>query len=266
MNIAGLDVLLGLAVVGFCAGWVDAIAGGGGLITVPTLALAGLDPVSVLATNKLQSTFGSGSATLTFARAGHLDLREVWPVAVLSASGAVMGALLLTWLPVEVARQGLPVILVCVALYFGFAPRISDLDQPAKLHPILFMGLFIPFFGFYDGIFGPGTGSFFMLGFVSLMGLGIIKATARTKLANFASNMTALLILSASGHIVWTIGLVMGIAQFFGAKAGAKATMAKGSKLVRPMLVFICLALATRLATQPGQFVRVFFEHWFFRG
>ena len=232
----------------FGAGYVDAIAGGGGLVTVPALTLAGLDPVSVLATNKLQSAFGSGSAMRSFARAGHLDWAQAKPVALAAAAGAVAGALLVAHLPVAAVAQALPFALAFAALYFVFSPRLSDAASKPRLSRRAFLLAFVPAIGFYDGVFGPGAGSFYMMGFVGLLGLGVVTATARTKAANFASNVAALAALAATGHVVWGLGLAMGAAQFFGARLGAKAAIRNGARLIRPTLACVCLAVAAKLA------------------
>ena len=243
--------ILVLFAVALLAGLIDAIAGGGGLLTVPALALAGFDPLTTLATNKLQSSFGSGSAALAFARAGHLDIRKTWPIAVLSGLGALAGALTLTHIPREAATVALPFVLVAVALYFAVSPRIGEADAHHRMPPRVFLLTVVPLIGFYDGVFGPGTGSFFMVGFVELLGFGLLRAAARTKLGNFASNIAALLTLAASGHIVWTVGFAMGVGQFLGARFGAGLTMRHGAKLVKPVVITICCVLATKLALAP---------------
>jgi uncharacterized protein len=253
-----LTFLLVLFAVALLAGLIDAIAGGGGLLTVPALALAGYDPLTALATNKLQSTFGSGSATLAFARAGHLDPRRSWPFALASAAGALAGALTLTHIPRETATVALPFVLVAVALYFALSPRISEADAHHRMSRGLFTATVVPLVGFYDGVFGPGTGSFFMIGFVELLGLGLVRAAAQTKLANFASNAAALATLAFSGHIVLPVGLAMGLGQFAGARIGAGLTMRHGAKLVKPLVITICCLLAVRLALAPTHPV----GHW----
>ena len=237
-----------LVVTAFGAGFIDAIAGGGGLITVPALALAGFDPVTAIATNKLQSSFGSGSATFAFARAGHLQWAEVRPVVVLAAAGSILGALVLTSLPRQAISLALPVVLVVVALYFAFSPRLQEKQGTARMPRALFLACVVSLIGCYDGAFGPGTGSFYMLGFIGLMGYGVLRATAQTKAANFASNLAGLLTLSLSGHIVWGVGLAMGAAQILGARLGAKTAMRSGARIIRPLIVTVCLALAGKLA------------------
>lgn len=237
-----------LVAAAFCAGFVDAIAGGGGLISLPALTLAGLDPLSAIATNKLQGSFGAGSATRTFARAGHLPWREVWPLALLAGLGGIAGALAVAHVPTRWLAAAMPVALVLIALYFGLSPQFGNAPTRPRMGVAAFTLTIAPLIGFYDGVFGPGAGSFYMLGLVALLGFGAVKATAYTKAANFASNLAALATLSLAGHVWWGLGLAMGAAQFCGAWLGAHAAIGAGAPLIRPMLVTICLLLAARLA------------------
>ncbi len=241
------EVFLLLVAAAFVAGLVDAVAGGGGLITIPALLLAGVPPVAALGTNKLQGLFGSGSATLAFAAKGHLDLRKLAPTAALSLAGSVAGALLALVIPTGAMRSLLPFLLIAIAVYFAVRPGLSDLDAGRRLSPKLFALLVVPLIGLYDGVFGPGAGSFFMLALVSLAGFGVLKATAHTKLLNFASNVGALAVFAFAGQILWLLGLLMGLAQFVGAQLGARVAMRFGARLIRPLLVVVCLALAARL-------------------
>lgn len=231
----------------FAAGFIDSIAGGGGLITVPVLLLAGLSPVEALGTNKLQGVFGAGSATWSYARAGLVDLRTQLPAAILSLTGSVAGAALATILPGDWLDVALPAMLVVIALYFAFKPDMNDVDRARRLSPFLFGLIIVPAIGFYDGIFGPGAGSFFMLAFVTLAGYGVLKATAHTKLLNFASNTGGLLLFFAAGAVVWQLGLMMGAAQFLGARLGARLAMKSGARLIKPLLVLTCVTLAIKL-------------------
>ena len=241
------DIVMLLALAAFVAGFIDAIAGGGGLITLPALLLAGATPLEAIGTNKVQSVFGSASATIAYARKGHVDLKSQWWMAVLSFLGAVLGAVIATWLPQETFRAVLPFILIAIALYFALKPDIGDIDRAARITPFLFGLIIVPMIGFYDGIFGPGTGSFFMLAFVALAGFGILKATAHTKLLNFASNLGGLVAFMVVGSLLWKTGLVMGVAQFAGARLGASLAMKNGANIIKPLLVVVCVALAVRL-------------------
>lgn len=240
-----------LACVGFVSGFVDAIAGGGGLLTLPSLALTGLDPVSAVATNKLASTFGTASATFAFSRAGKIEA-GMTPAAVAAALASMLGALALPYVPRAALTAGLPIVLIGVALYFAFAPRLSELQRAARLSPVAFAALIAAPIGFYDGAFGPGAGSFYMIGFVLMCGHGLTRAMAAARLANFGSNAGALAIYALSGHIHVLPGLALGFGTFVGARIGAKAALRAGARLVRPLIVIVSCAMAAKLMTAPG--------------
>jgi uncharacterized membrane protein YfcA len=250
-------LLILLALAAFLAGFIDAIAGGGGLIAVPALLLAGLSPVEALGTNKLQGLFGSASATIHYAGKGHVDVRRQLPWAVLSFAGAVAGALCATIIPGELLSLALPFVLISIALYFALKPKMDDVDRAERMTPVLFGLTVVPLVGFYDGVFGPGAGSFFMLAFVALAGYGVLKATAHTKLLNFASNLGGFAAFAAVGVVSWKIGLVMGVAQFLGARLGSGLAMKNGAKLIKPLLVLTCMALAVRLLIDPAHPLRI---------
>ena len=247
----GLLILLFLFAAAVLAGFIDAIAGGGGMVTIPAMLLAGLPPLQVLGTNKLQSLFGSGSASLAYARHGHVDLRGQLPMALMAALGAALGALLATVVPAWVLKAILPFLLIGIALYFGFKPDIGEVDRHRRLSTTAFALTFVPVIGFYDGVFGPGTGSFLMLGFIALAGYGVLKATAHTKFLNFGSNLGAFVVFLAHGAILWKVGLVMGAGQFLGAQLGSRYAMKRGAKIIKPLLVIVSLALAVRLLADP---------------
>ncbi len=242
-----VDTLILLMCAAFGAGFVDSIAGGGGLITVPALMITGLGPVTALATNKVQGLFGSGMAAINYARAGHVDLRRQLPAASVSFVAAVVGALLATHLPVALIRLGLPVLLIAVALFFAFKPGLNDIDRTERIPPVVFMATFVPLIGFYDGLIGPGTGAFFMLGFVALAGYGVLRATAHTKLLNFASNVGGMLAFALVAKPLWILGLCMGIAQMAGAYVGSRLAMRIGARVIKPVLVIASTAMAIKL-------------------
>ncbi len=240
-------LVLLLILAAFCAGFVDAIAGGGGLITVPALMLAGLPPVQALATNKLQGSFGSGSAMAHYARAGQVRLGEQGRMAAVSLVAAALGSGLALMLPPGTLRLVLPVLLVGVALFFLVKRDLGDADRSARLPPATFAVTLVPAVAFYDGLLGPGTGSFFMLGFVMLAGHGLLRATAHTKTLNFASNLGSLAVFALAGGVWWGLGLAMGAAQMAGAQLGARMAVRLGARVIRPLLVVVSLALAARL-------------------
>ena len=244
------EVVLLLLGAAFVAGFVDSIAGGGGLITLPALLLAGVPPVTALATNKVQGLFGAGMAAVTYARAGHVNLRRQIRAAALSFAGAVIGALLASSLPTDVIRLALPVLLIAVAVFFAVKPGLDDIDKHERITPFLFTVTFVPLIGFYDGLLGPGTGAFFMIGFVSLAGYGILRATAHTKLLNFASNVGGLVGFMLVAPPLWALGLAMGVAQMAGAYLGSTLASRIGAKLIKPVLVIASSALALKLLSE----------------
>lgn len=256
MHELALHLFAWLFLAALVAGFIDAIAGGGGMVTIPAMLLAGLPPLQVLGTNKLQALFGSGAASWSYARHGHVDLRAQWPMVLSAAAGAIAGALLATAMPTDWLRAAMPLLLVAIALYFGFKRGVGELERHRRIGPALFGLTVVPAIGFYDGVFGPGTGSFFMLGFVTLAGFGILKATAHTKFLNFGSNLGALAVFVAYGAVLWQVGLVMGAGQWIGARLGARFAMRQGARVIRPLLVVVSLALAIRLLADPAHPLR----------
>ncbi|MCA0857598.1 TSUP family transporter [Phaeobacter italicus] len=243
----GFDILLLLMAAGFAAGFIDAVAGGGGLITVPVLLLAGANPITALATNKIQGLFGAATAALSYARGGHVNLREQAGSALIAGIASVAGALLVSVLPTDWIRLILPVLLIGIAVFFATKNGLDDSDRARRVSPFVFAATIVPLCGAYDGLLGPGAGSFYMLGFVSLAGYGILRATAHTKLLNFASNAGALLAFAFVATPWWAVGLAMGVAQIAGARAGAGMAQKQGARLIKPLLVLTSVVLALRL-------------------
>ncbi len=241
------DLAVILILVAFIAGFVDSIAGGGGLITLPVLLLAGASPLEALATNKVQGSFGAATATVAYARAGHVDLRQQLPAAAAAFAAGLAGAALAGIIPTDGLRVALPVILIAIAAFFALKPGLTDADRHVPLRPALFSALIVPVIGGYDGLIGPGAGAFYMIGFVMLAGYGVLKATAHTKLLNFASNIGGLLAFAITGAPWWIIGIAMGLAQVAGASLGARLAMRLGARLIKPLLVGTSTLLAIRL-------------------
>lgn len=244
------DLAALLIIAAFIAGLVDAIAGGGGLITVPALLLAGASPLQALATNKLQGTFGAATAALTYARAGQVRLQDQLAMAAVSAVAGAGGALVAHAVPADVLRLIMPVVLIAIALFFALKSGLTDAARTQRLTPALFTLTAVPLIAAYDGFFGPGTGSFFMMAFVMLAGFGVLKATAHTKMLNFASNLGSLLVFATTGATWWAVGLGMGVAQVAGAAIGARLAVRVGARVIKPLLVVTTTAMALRLLWQ----------------
>ena len=243
----GFETLLLLLAAGFVAGFMDAVAGGGGLVTVPILLLAGANPITALATNKIQGLFGAGTAALAYARGGHVNLREQGRPAIIAFVASIAGALLVSVLPTGWIRMILPLLLIGIAVFFATKKGLRDTDRHRRMTPVLFAATMVTLCGAYDGLLGPGAGSFYMLAFVSMAGYGILKATAHTKLLNFASNAGALLAFAFVATPWWITGLAMGVAQIAGAAAGAKMAQKQGARLIKPLLVVTSVSLALKL-------------------
>ncbi len=252
-----LNLFFLLFLVAIFAGFVDSIAGGGGLIVLPAMLILGIPPLEALGTNKLQAQFGSASATIAYARRGHVDLKKQFPMALMAFLGGIVGAIIAAFVPPDILRMIMPFLLIAIAIYFAFKPNLSDLDSHRRITPILFGLTIVPLVGFYDGIFGPGAGSFYMLAFVGLAGFGMLKATAHTKLLNFGSNFGSFLVFTVSGAIMWKLGLIMGLGQFLGAQIGSRLAMKNGAKIIRPLLVISCIAMATKLLIDSGTLAQV---------
>jgi uncharacterized protein len=232
---------------GLVAGFVDSVAGGGGLITLPVLMHLGIDPRLALGTNKLQATFGSGSAAWHYARAGTVSPADCKLGFAVTFVGAALGTWLVQLLPRDFLMHAIPVLLVVVAVYFLLKPDLGA----APAHPRLSRGWFALIFGlglgFYDGFFGPGTGTFWAMAFVLGLGFNLVKATGYTKVMNFSSNLSSLLFFLLGGNVLCAAGLTMGLGQLLGARLGSRMVVAKGAKFIRPIFISMVLAITAKL-------------------
>ncbi|MDC0713444.1 TSUP family transporter [Stigmatella sp. ncwal1] len=248
MDMTGLDIAL-LSLVALCAGCVDAIAGGGGLLTLPALLATGMPPHVALGTNKGQSMFGSGSALLRFSRAGLVKGRLAVVTFPLGLLGALAGTQLVLWLKPEVLKPLVLVLLVAVAAFLAFrkGPPPGDRPEPplARLRALGALAAF--FIGLYDGFFGPGTGTFLIVAFSSLLGHGLLRASADAKVVNFASNIASVALFASRGVVLWHVALPMAVGQFAGAWIGAHLSVKGGDTLVRKVVLAVVVALVLKL-------------------
>ena len=246
----GSDIIALLVAAAFVAGMIDAIAGGGGLITIPALLAAGVPPVAAIATNKLQSTFGTTGAVIAYARGGHIEFRRLAVPVLASFVGSAIGAFILTRIDSGFLSALLPALLVAMALYYCLAPKMSDIDRKSRAGPLLLAAVAMVI-GCYDGFFGPGTGSFFTTALVAIFGFGLIRAVAHAKLLNLASNVAGLAVLIVGGHVLWITGLAMAVGSTAGGQAGAYFAMRFGAGIARPLLIVSSLALTAKLLWDP---------------
>ncbi len=236
-----------LFLTGVAAGFVDSIAGGGGLITVPVLMGLGLPPQDALGTNKLQASFGSGSASWHYARAGTVPLRDCALGFLASALSALAGAWVVRQLDPGLLRRVIPILLIVVALYFLLKPRLGEKDLHPRMARRTFDLIFGLGIGFYDGFFGPGTGTFWAMAFMLGLGFNLTKATGYTKVMNFASNLGSLGLFLVGGNVVASAGLLMGGGQWLGARLGSRMVIRQGTRFIRPIFLTVVIALAVKL-------------------
>ena len=242
--------LLGHLVVllaGALAGFVDSIAGGGGLITVPALLAVGLPPHLALGTNKLASTVGVTTALRRYRAGGLVRIRHWLPAIACTAAGAATGTLLIQRLSADFLGWLIPLLLVVILAYTLASPDLGDRPARARVNRRLFQVLGGLILGFHDGFFGPGTGAFWALALVTLAGLDLRRATAATKVMNATSNWTALLFFALGGKVVLTVGLAMGLGQLVGATLGSQQVLQRSPRFVRWFLIASVGLTAARL-------------------
>ena len=235
-----------LTAVALVTGFIDAIAGGGGLIMMPALLSAGVPPINALATNKLQSMFGVATACSNFARKGLVDWRANRLTMLLVFAGATAGVVAVQAIDTRFLSLIIPLLLVIVAVYVLLSPRMSDEDAHQRISAKAYSGVGAAI-GAYDGFFGPGAGSFFTASLVGLRGLGLTRAAALTKLFNLTSNVASVLFFAIGGKMYWILGLCMAAGAMTGGWIGSHTAMRFGARLIRPLLVTLSLGLTARL-------------------
>lgn len=249
-----IGILLLLFFIAMFAGTLDAIAGGGGLITIPALLAVGVPPTMALGTNKLQACGGSFSASLYFIRKKAVSLKQIWLLILLTFIGAAGGTIFVQLLDVSQLNALLPFLILVIAGYFLFSKTLNDQDRQQQISYTLFAFTAAVGIGFYDGMFGPATGSFFTLAFVLLLGFNLTKSVAHAKVLNFTSNIASLIFFMLGGAILWKVGLVMMAGQFIGGNIGARLVVTKGKQLIRPLIVTISLIMVAKMLWDQGYF------------
>ena len=247
-----LGHLLFLMLVAFIAGFIDAIAGGGGLITVPALLTAGIPPHLSLGTNKLSSTFGSLTATLTFFRKG-LFQPHIWKAAAIGTlTGATTGTLIAGMLNADFIAKALPLIIIATAIYTLFS-RTPASTQPGTTRSGLFQSIHGFILGGYDGVAGPGTGAFWTASALHFYRLEMLNTLGLARTMNFISNAASLVTFALLGHVSWGLGIAMGSTLMLGAWAGSHSAIRMGNIWVRRVFVLLVIAISLRLAWQHWQ-------------
>jgi uncharacterized protein len=254
--LGGLDLsalsLTGLILAAFLAGWVDAVVGGGGLIQIPALLIglpASTPPAVILGTNKISSFCGTATSSLTYALRIPLDWWTVAPLVIASAIGSAIGASLAKLLPKDAFTPIVLVVLIGVGIYIWRRPKLGLVSlrrHPGRRHYVwtAVIGLGV---GAYDGFLGPGTGSFFVILLVAVLGYGFLEASATAKIANLVTNLSAIVVFGLSGSVLWGLGLMMGAANLIGGYLGARTAISRGNVFVRKVFLIVLTALIIKL-------------------
>lgn len=240
-----------LALAGLFAGFVDAVVGGGGLVQLPALVVAfpGASPVQILATNKLAGTCGTSVSSLTYYRRVRPDPATFLPLMAVAFLGSAAGALAASHLPKAAFNPIILAALIVVGAYVLLAPDLGEATElrfsgRRHLGAAVLVGLLI---GFYDGALGPGTGSFFVFTLVGLLGYSFLEASAKARIANWATNVAALLVFATQGAVLWRVGLVVGVCNLIGSYVGARVAVSRGSRFVRVFFVLVVAAFIVKL-------------------
>lgn len=238
-----LEILLFLFFAAVIAGFLDTLAGGGGLITVPALIVSGIPPLAALGTNKLQSSMGSGTASFLLFSRKRISWGEIKGLMLTAFIGSVVGSVLVQFINTAALSFVIPTVLIVIAAYFIVAPYLKLESEKPRISETTYKNIIVPCIGAYDGMFGPGTGSFLAVSGVSLRAFEIIKATAIAKPLNFATNIASLLVFILAGQIVWVAGAAMMIGQMLGAWMGSHYLFKVNPKALRILIVTMCLIM-----------------------
>lgn len=244
------EVLALLFLVAACAGLLDTLAGGGGLITIPALVLAGVPPLAALGTNKLQGCVGTATSSFLLFKRKKIHWADLRWLMLAAFLGSAVGTVVIQFVDTAVLRFMIPCVLVVIAVYFIASPYLKfDIARP-RISDAVYKKIVMPVIGAYDGMFGPGTGSFFALAGVSLRGLELIKATAIAKPLNFATNLASLAVFLIADQVLWVVGFAMMIGQVLGAWLGSHYLYRVNPALLRFIIVAVCLLMLGRYLYQ----------------
>ena len=247
MDVAlSLEIILMLTAVAMLAGFIDAIAGGGGLLTIPAMLLANIPPVLTLGTNKLQAASGALAASITMVKKGVIKPASIKTAIITAFIGSIIGSIAVQLSPPDMLEKLIPFLIAAIGIYTLFAPNLGEVEAEPRLSEGTWQKIVAPLIGFYDGYMGPGTGMFFALGNVALRGRHIIEATGTAKILNLSTNIGSLIFFILGGNVLWKVGLAMMVGQTIGAYFGSHMVVKGGGKLIRPMIVLVCLAMITK--------------------
>ncbi len=239
-----LEIVLILFFVALFAGFIDTLAGGGGLLTTPALILAGLPPLMALGTNKLQAVAGSATASFMMIKKKKVTIKEVKSLFLFAFLGSALGTIIIQFIDISILNIIIPLVLFFIGIYFLFMPNVQNIqNKKEKMSQNTYAKTIVPLIGTYDGMFGPGTGSFFSLSAIALRAKELIKATALAKVMNFGTNLASIIIFIIYGQVAFYIGFIMMIGQLIGAYFGANTLMKINPNYLRAIVVFMCFTM-----------------------
>lgn len=237
-----------LTIVGFCAGFIDSIAGGGGLLTLPAFLIAGIPPQASLGTNKFQATLGTSISTTNFIHKGKVSFKVVISGIFFALFGSYLGSKIILSISPDIVGKIIVFLLPFGILATLYPKKETIRSQTLKTIDIIFkIPLICLIIGFYDGFFGPGTGSFLALSFYFFMKIDLIEATANAKVFNFISNLGALAAFIAGGKVMYTVGIPMAVANMIGNYFGSHLVLKKGAKVIKLFLLIVLIILCITL-------------------
>ena len=244
--IFSLETFIFLFFIAITAGIVDTLAGVGGLIVLPALILVGLPPLTALGTNKAQSFAGTGTATYMMLAYKKITVKQMKPLMITAFVGSLIGTVLVQFIGNESLSIVIPAVLMVIVLYFILSPRMKEVSSKARISDNIYKYTFAPIIGFYDGMFGPGTGSFFTVSSVALRGKSLIDATANAKALNFATNVAALFVFLYLGEVIFPVAFVMIAGQFIGARIGSNFLVSINPTFLRYFVILLCVVMLAR--------------------
>ncbi|MFX0547877.1 TSUP family transporter [Hathewaya histolytica] len=241
--------LIFLCVAGFLAAFVDAIAGGGGLISVPAFLMAGIPPHLTLGTNKFCATSGSLTSSIKFAKSKKVNFNLIKYLIPFTFLGSVLGVVVVGFIPSDFLQGIVFIMILFIGVYTIFSKTLGMEDKEISLSKkrILYGIIFAFSLGFYDGFFGPGTGSFLIFGFIKIFGHDFTKATGNAKFLNFVSNVSALLMFAIKGQIIYSYAIPIAIFMILGAKIGTKLAIDNGARFIKPIFIVMSLAVGIKI-------------------
>ena len=235
-----IEMLVFLFAIGGLAGFLNTLGGCGGLLTIPALLMSGISPIFALGTHKLQTTIGVGSATLLLLKKKKFDWREIRPIVITAFLGALVGAFAVQYIDTDTLSVIVPIVLVITGVYFLVAPKLRKFKTSRVLS---YRDVVVPAIGFYDGMFGPGTGSFFVMATTVYKRIGLITASIIAKPLNFSTNIASVIVFISYGHIVWELALLMMVSQIIGSILGAQYLIKANPTVIRVLIVVVSFTM-----------------------